>query len=279
LDPESVRAELPGIEQRQCTSWDDFKVRIYKDLYQQESQYARGSFELGRFIFRGHGSAEWQLIPTFDRWFGGPASDAHDIAEELFNHFKRECKEQEDLTEAEMNDEYMMMGIAQHHGLPTRLLDWTDSPYIAAFFAFSELLPQKGEQRFQAEDQFAAVWVLDTNRRLWNPAVGGVKIVQVPTSSNYRLRNQTARFTHLTTAMFPSLEEVVRNYVSNVKAQERGATHLFKYLIPTIDTRVALADLHLMGIDHTRIFADREGYALAAKMSIVLKHPQYKYGS
>jgi hypothetical protein len=272
--------ELPGIEERRCTSWDDFKVRIYEDLYTQDpTRHDQGSFERGRFIFRGHGSAEWKLVPTFDRWFRGPASRAPTIAEELFKHFKRECVGQEDLTEAVMNDDHMMMGVAQHHGLPTRLLDWTDSPYIAAFFAFSELLPQKGEQRLQAEDQFAAVWALDTERSLWKPAVGGVEIVQVPPSSNYRLRNQTAKFTHLTTPMFGGLEDVVGHYVTNVQTRERRLTHLFKYLIPTSETRTALGDLQLMGIDFTRIFPDREGYALAAKMSIVLKHAGYNYGS
>ena len=273
-------SDLQGIEQRQCASWDDFKMRIHADLYQQDPGYELGRFELGRYIFRGHGSAKWKLIPTFDRWFKGPRRDALKIEEELFNHFKRECKGQEDLPKDVFDDKYMMMGIAQHHGLPTRLLDWTDSPYIAAFFAFSELLPHKGETRLQAEDQFAAVWVLDTKRSLWRPAVGGVEIVEVPPSSNYRLRNQTAKFTYPTTAMFPGLEEVVSNYATGgAVTSDRSLTHLFKYLIPTREARVALSDLQLMGIDFRRIFPDREGYALGAKMNIVLRHPQFEYGS
>jgi FRG domain len=41
----------------------------------------------------------------------------------------------------------------QHHGAPTRFLDWTKSPYVAAYFAF--------EEKAQREENHSAVWAIN----------------------------------------------------------------------------------------------------------------------
>jgi hypothetical protein len=281
--------EAPGIEQIPCDTWLDFRSRIYGNLFDhtddergpyEHGPYEPGTLERGRFIFRGHGSSNWKLVPTFDRWLPTvPKKEKPKIADELLDHFKKEFEGQADLAEEVLNSKHQMLGIAQHHGLPTRLLDWTESPYIAAFFAFSGLLSQKGEYWHQQEDQHVAVWALDTKRSIWSGNFG-VEVIEVPPTSNYRMRNQTAKFTHMTAALYSSLEELVRQYhESNLDINwdiERPV--LFKYVVPANEIRFALADLDLMGINYSRIFQDREGYALAAKMRIALKQVKNEYG-
>ncbi len=54
------------------------------------------------------------------------------------------------------------MAMARMHGLPTRLLDWSDSPYVAVYFAASEALRRRSQWKV---DQRLAVWKLTTGPR------------------------------------------------------------------------------------------------------------------
>jgi hypothetical protein len=86
------------------------------------------------WVFRGHSRIEWELVPKAGRL---PYSLCNDL--EMFEHWKRRAVE---YTSIQPKDDWDWLAIAQHHGLATRLLDWTSNPLVAAFFAVHE---QDGE--------------------------------------------------------------------------------------------------------------------------------------
>jgi len=84
-------------------------------------------FRSKRWYFRGHSSLEWSLIPKVGR---SPFKIIND--QQYFDSWKRRARA---YTTVPTLSDWDWLALAQHHGLATRLLDWSVNPLAAAFFA------------------------------------------------------------------------------------------------------------------------------------------------
>lgn len=244
-----VNPKRNPIVEEKFKSWEEFKA-IGQRLFSNEP------FSRGKFLFRGHSDPRWKLETTFDRMFSKQSKSARlKIAEELLEVFKRNLEGESITPEARGNDS-VMLSLGQHYGLPTRLLDWTESPYIAAFFAYNS------RALWGQTDQSVVVFVLDTTHAIWSSHYG-VEIIDVPSFGNKRLRNQAGKFT-LSRTPFQDLE-------SYVVAHGDEGKPLRKFLLPASDYSKALADLDAMGIHHGTVYPEIEGAAQTALFRIVSK--------
>jgi hypothetical protein len=112
-----------------------------------------------RWLFRGQADAGWNLEPSVHRGYS-PQQERY-----FTNEFRVRARSRY-ATCPENNDFSGWLAIMQHYGLPTRLLDWTYSPLVAAFFAVHPDYAPPG----MADDRDVCIWVLAA--RLLNQSQG-----------------------------------------------------------------------------------------------------------
>lgn len=113
-----------------------------------------------RLIFRGHRKESWELVPSLMRhklFSPGPTADEVDEYEtELLSHFLDLARPFFPTPPRIDRQKWELLALAQHHKLPTRLLDWTYRAVTALFFAVghSDDVASNGD----AED--SCVWAI-----------------------------------------------------------------------------------------------------------------------
>lgn len=140
------------------------KTRTFRSWDGLISDYRkRGKSAWSGWMFRGQRDAGWDLQTTLERAvvdrFERPHGAIPNIERRLVRDFQRQARQfLDDVPPRKETLEWL--GLMQHWGAPTRLLDWTYSFYAAAFFAVADAKP--GDK--------IAIWAFDyrwCRKRAW----------------------------------------------------------------------------------------------------------------
>lgn len=231
-------------------SWDQFKSDYSKDLFERE-------YVSGKYVFRGQRDADWSLISSFDRQYKSMEwSKRKRIEEELIKVFIHNCN---NILSSVLQTEIGSKSLAQHYGIPTRLLDWSYSPFIAAYFAFASFR--------SSADGRVAIWALKKDHEIWNSDLG-VKIEDFLHPENDRQKRQQGCFSIINNQQISidGFEDDCHRKGINTS----GA--LYKITIPASEYKNALCELEAMNINAMSIYGGLEGCALAARDAVRLKY-------
>ncbi len=150
-------------------------------------------------IYRGHGAASFSLRPKVGRLRPPKNSAKKTVNESLMLELFR--RQSTDRIEFATENDWELLAIAQHHGLATRLLDWTRSPLVALYFCVrNEYETRDSRGRPQREIAEVIAWRCpkeDLSKAL--PECGPLKIKElvryIPRVVTARLRAQGGVFT------------------------------------------------------------------------------------
>jgi len=245
-------------------NWEAFEGAIAGTFEGVKQRRAETNLSVSDPLFRGQELASWQLKTTLERFVSRQYS-----MEDYYNTMRAVKPALESFTEKTWNlqPKFKMgptaaslppgvpfMVYLRHYGFPSPLLDWSLSPYVAAFFAFRS----QGH-----EDQEAAIYS-------FVEYVSGGKSVKDPEpritgighyiSTQKRHHTQQCEYTICTKPIGKGADTtyVYANHEEVFDLHKYDQDYLMKYVLPRSERAKVLEKLSLMNINAYSLFGNEE---------------------
>ncbi|PQJ46365.1 hypothetical protein BTN99_13640 [Vibrio campbellii] len=247
-------------------SWSDLERNISRKNYR-------------KWIFRGQANFDWTLESSLARTFR-EASKIRSSGSRLTREIDKLSHERVMIDRfrrhahlylkhlPETNDDLSWLSMMQHYGAPTRLLDFSFSPYIALYFALesgdgdaalycinSQALVQEDQEYFS--DRQNAIYGRIMEKHNDEPCLYSFE----PTFSNERLLSQQGVLVATNSLSFTH-EETLDGYRNREK-------EIIKYRIPANMRYSGIRLLHRMNIISSIIYPGLEGFCQSFKQQPV----------
>jgi len=203
--------------------------------------------EKSDLIFRGQ-KAKYKLEPSLLRYNKKDKTMLENLENLMLTEFKRVSTP---LIDIMPNDDFDWVVLAQHFGLPTRLLDWSYNPLAALWFAVSEF-----KSRSSDDSDEASVWILSPSLEDYQKQQNlNETIFDIKESIIYRPRNITSRIANQSSIFTLHILGKDKDLENDSNYRDKLNQRIIK---PGCENDI-LEELNSMNINEGTIFPDLDG--------------------
>ena len=223
---------------------------------------AISSIDWKRPIFRGQ-NEPWRLRTAFHR------NGRYDVArfmwqdvKALHRHLSSRTNHFFNLKDPEESGAFIEL--VQHHGYPTPFLDWTYSPYVAAFFAFHGITNAEGRKADNENKVRVFAFDLDAWCRYEFQSRGGIQSAHLHvTFAEFPAIDNDRSIPQQSVTLSTNVDDIEAYIAAREEFTQRKYIRAFD--IPVRDRSRAMKDLEFMGITPGSMFPGLDGACLDIK--------------
>lgn len=223
-------------------------VQQYVALIDNEKDIAEKSGNDADFLFRGQ-RRDLPLLPKLARL--DLRGEILNIEKLIIDEFRRTSRP---LSEFRPGDDWDLLALAQHHGLPTRLLDWTYSALAALWFTVKDT-PCKNKNK---TTENGVVWLLTpevedfrTDTEQYGPLSNKITKIFRPKVISRRISAQVSAFT---------VHKINKNgRVIRFENHAKFKKKLLKIIVPPEHFPRIRHSLNILGVNNATLFPDIDG--------------------